>query len=899
MPVKKSELYSILWEACNKLRGGVEPARYKDYVLVLLFFKYVSDKYNNDPYSDFTVPDDATFEILINAKGKKDVGEIVNKTLSKFIEANGLRGDLPEVSFENTNELGTGKVLVDKVSGLIGVFQELDFSSNRANGDDIIGDAYEYFMMKFAQESGKSKGQFYTPGEVSRIIARLIGIENISEQSTIYDPAAGSGSLLIRAADEAPLNSHGDPLISIYGQEIDNSTAGLAKMNFILHQKNTGEIEKGNTLSDPKYKDKFGQLRRFDFVVMNPPFSDKSWSDGVNIKNDIYHRFDGFGTPPEKNGDYAWLLHVIKSLNTNGKAGIVMPHGVLFRGNAEEAIRINLLKTRYIKGIISLPQNLFYGTGIPACLIFIDKENAENRENIFFIDASEGFKKDGNKNRLREQDIEKIVRVYKSQEEISGYSRLVSYSEILDNNAGNMNVPRYIQKIYNDLPQNIAAHLYGGIPKNDIQSLNKIWKISPELKEYIFEDTGRDIYKLTINADEIENFFETDENLQAQKIKEGREIFNVWGRKAREFLLNINENTNPKILIRELGNMILNDYENSLIIDKYCVFDCLMNYWNEILQDDIYLIKSDGYEAGRSISFQYDKSGKVKNFDGELIPRKIIERYYLFNMIKSIETFEEQVNSLKSEIEDLQEEAKDENEELNLTSEAAKIIREKDSKVKNLSQELKKLYKRLDETVLKIYSDLTMEEIKEILFNEKWMERLQQDINNEIESVLNLYISRLVMLAKRYARPLKEIEEEQDIVIYDFKGRRVLVAEDDSLSREILVEALTAEGFIVDEAIDGSFAIEKLRDNESGTYELVILDLQMPVMDGYETTKIIRKFSEEKVRDIPIVALTADVFPEEKSKAFACGVNAYLLKPVDMPALLKVLMLFFRENKRS
>ena len=606
MPVKKSELYSKLWEACNKLRGGVEPARYKDYVLVLLFFKYVCDKYNNDPFSEFIVPPEASFDDLIKAKGKKDVGEIVNKTIQRFLEVNKLRGSLPEVSFVNTDELGEGKALVDKVSALIGIFEDsaLDFRSNRASGDDIIGDAYEYFMMKFAQESGKSKGQFYTPAEVSRIIARLIGIQNIKDKATIYDPAAGSGSLLIRAADEAPVDSNGDSMVSIYGQEIDNATAGLAKMNFILHQKGTGEIAKGNTLSDPKYKDSFGQLRRFDFVVMNPPFSDKSWSDGLIPDSDIYHRFDGFGTPPRKNGDYAWLLHVIKSLDTNGKAGIVMPHGILFRGNAEESIRRKLLETRYIKGVVSLPQNLFYGTGIPACLVFIDKENAESRENIFFVDASDGFKKDGNKNRLREQDIEKIVRVYEAQQEIRGYSRLVPYSEILEDNDGNMNVPRYIQKIDDTLPQNIEAHLHGGIPEHDIESLNQIWKISPSLREKILERIDGNKYRLVIALDEIEKIFESDKALIAQRVKESIEIFNGWKVKANELLLNIDEKTNPKKLIRELGDMILRDYENSLIVDKYSVFDCLMNYWNEILQDDVYIIKSSGYEAGREISVQ-------------------------------------------------------------------------------------------------------------------------------------------------------------------------------------------------------------------------------------------------------------------------------------------------------
>ena len=239
MAVKKSELYSLLWEACNKLRGGVEPARYKDYVLVLLFFKYVSDRYKGQKFAEFTISKGASFEDLIEAKGKSDVGERADKIIQKFLEDNQLIGSLPDVSFNNADELGSGKELVDKVSGLIGVFQNpaIDFKNNRASGDDIIGDAYEYFMMKFAQESGKSKGQFYTPSEVSRIIARLIGIADIKESPnkkwTLYDPAAGSGSLLIRAADEAPVNANGDSIVTIFGQESDRATAGLAKMNLM------------------------------------------------------------------------------------------------------------------------------------------------------------------------------------------------------------------------------------------------------------------------------------------------------------------------------------------------------------------------------------------------------------------------------------------------------------------------------------------------------------------------------------------------------------------------------------------------------------------------------------------------------------------------------------------
>lgn len=681
MAVKKSELYSMLWEACNKLRGGVEPARYKDYVLVLLFHKYVSDRYKGDPLAVYKVTDKTSFDALIETKGKPDIGEQVDKIIRKFMDDNQLQGSLPDVSFNNTDELGSGKELVDKVSGLIGVFQNpaIDFRNNRASGDDIIGDAYEYFMMKFAQESGKSKGQFYTPSEVSRIIARLIGIGDIKpipdKSWTLYDPAAGSGSLLIRAADEAPRDAFGDPLVTIFGQEKDHSTAGLANMNLVLHQKGMGRVERGNTLVAPFFKDSFGQLRTFDFIVMNPPFSDKSWSDGLKASKDPYHRFEGFGIPPEKNGDFAWFLHVIKSLDSKGKAGIVMPLGVLFRGSAEESIRKEILKRRYIKGIVGLPANLFYGTGIPACLVFIDKESAETREGIFFIDASSGFRKDGNKNRLREQDIEKIVRVYIAQEEIRGYSRMVPYSEITDKNTnnGNMNVPRYIQKVDSSLPQNIAAHLRGGIPKHDIDTLDRLWTVSGELKDAIFTcvDAAHEIYQLALASDAIEVAFEQDAKLQAERRKEGTEVFETWRGDVRELLLGITGKTDPRLFIRGMGSMILEAYRGSLLLDHYDIYDCLMNYWNEGLQDDVYAIKAYGYGAAREVEYTYaqkkvkdvrgetimvDDKSKVKSFDGVLLPRAIIEAEYFADELAALQKLTDRREEIASAMEEMREE---------------------------------------------------------------------------------------------------------------------------------------------------------------------------------------------------------------------------------------------------
>ena len=816
MAVKKSEIYSLLWEACNKLRGGVEPARYKDYVLVLLFFKYVSDRYKGQTFADFSVPDGATFEDLVAAKGKKNVGELVDKIIQKFLEVNKLQGSLPDVSFNNSDELGTGNELVDKVSGLIAVFQNpaIDFKNNRASGDDIIGDAYEYFMMKFAQESGKSKGQFYTPSEVSRIIARLIGIGNIKQNPnkkwTLYDPAAGSGSLLIRAADEAPVDKNGDSIVTIFGQEKDNATAGLAKMNLILHQKGTGEIKRGNTLANPAFTDVLGELIKFDFIVMNPPFSDKSWNDGIKISEDKYKRFDGFGYPPEKNGDYAWFLHVIKSLSSSGKAGIVMPHGILFRGNAEETIRIEVLKKRYIKGIVSLPPNLFYGTGIPACIVIIDKEDAENRKGVFLIDASRGFKKDGAKNRLREQDIEKIVQTFTKSEEIPGFSRFVNYSDILEQNEGNLNVPRYIQKIDETLPQNITAHLHGGIPAFDVDSLSKLWTISPKLKKDIFSSANKkqSFYNLALPSDEIETVITEDANIQAQKLSETNTTFSQWKDSVKRKLLNIDSRTNPKTLIRDISLSLLQTYTDAELLDNYDVYDCLLNYWNGIMQDDVYAIKVNGYEVGKEIEYEYaqktnkDASGnkskvddcsKIKSFQGAIIPKEIIEEVFFPKELEKLNAIQEQSLALESEMDEFREEESDDdgllkevlNEKGDNITKAALNSRikelEKDNKnsssiyaeeyealiqykskltqKENLNKSWNNARKALDDKIINKYKELSVKEIKDLLFNKKWMAKLEADLREEFEQIINSLSSKALFIAKRYEHTLGEIEE--------------------------------------------------------------------------------------------------------------------------------------------
>src|ERR671918_2644621 len=318
MPIKKSELYSSLWASCDELRGGMDASQYKDYVLVLLFIKYVSDKYAGKRYAEITIPSGASFQDLVALKGKPDIGDQINKKIiAPLANANKL-SDFPD--FNDPNKLGEGDAMVQRLTNLVAIFENpaLDFSKNRAEHDDILGDAYEYLMRHFATESGKSKGQFYTPAEVSRVIAQVIGIspQNTKASTTAYDPTCGSGSLLLKVAAQS------GKYITLEGQEKDVTTAGLARMNLILHDFPTANIVSGNTLAAPKFKDG-EQLRTYHYVVANPPFSDKSWTTGLTTSNDPFQRF-AWGEPPAKQGDYAYLLHIIRSMKSTAKGACIL-----------------------------------------------------------------------------------------------------------------------------------------------------------------------------------------------------------------------------------------------------------------------------------------------------------------------------------------------------------------------------------------------------------------------------------------------------------------------------------------------------------------------------------------------------------------------------------------------
>ena len=793
MAIKKNEIYSSLWASCDKLRGGMDASQYKDYILTLLFVKYVTDKFKGVKYADITVPEGGSFDDMVALKGTKNIGEGMDKVIAKLAEAgnNQLRGVIDNAHFNDETKLGKGQEMVDKLTGLIAIFQrpEFDFRTNKTGGDDILGDAYEYLMRNFATESGKSKGQFYTPAEVSRILVKVIGIDRIWEKDedwSVYDPACGSGALLIKAANEAPFE------IAIYGQEKEVTTAGLAKMNLVLHNKAAGEIVAGNTFSDPHYKD----------PKSNPPFSLKNWTDGLKE----YGRFDGYGDrPPEKNGDFAWLMHILKSLKSTGKAAVILPHGVLFRGNAEATIRRAIIDKGYIKGIIGLPANLFYGTGIPACILVIDKEDADARSGIFMIDASHGYVKDGNKNRLREEDIYKIVTTFNQQiEDDPKYARFVPNEEIKVKNDYNLNIPRYIDSTVPEDQQDIEAHLHGGIPAADVDSMAKYWELFPGLKARLFSVLREGYYTLNIPKEDIRGCIYNDEEFSAYAERIDL-AFDVWKEQVDEGLRSIDGDVDVKRYIVKLAELLIAQFANLELVDKYDVYEVLLSYWQETMSDDVFVLKYFGYEAGREweniIEVTENKKGerkeKIKGWEGKLIPKTLVEQMFFAKERKAIDEAQAVVEETQSRLDELTEEQtgddgylkdylndKDKVEakqvasrvkELKKTkvdSEEARVLAawlELADRLKKQSKLVKELNAALEAALQAKYAVLSDEEIKELLVNRKWYYSLFAGIKALYVTASHSMANRITQLAERYEYTLPQLERE--VADYEAKVR--------------------------------------------------------------------------------------------------------------------------------
>jgi len=794
MPLKKSDLYSSLWASCDELRGGMDASQYKDYVLFMLFIKYISDKYGNssDLAPPVIIPRGASFTDMVALKGKPDIGDKINtRIIAPLIQANErlARSDFPD--FNDPNKLGDGREMVDRLTNLVGIFQkpELDFSQNRAEHDDILGDAYEYLMRHFATQSGKSKGQFYTPSEVSRVIAQVIGIspKNTRASTTAYDPTCGSGSLLLKVAAQAGKR------ITLEGQEKDVTTAGLARMNMILHDFPTANILSGNTLAAPKFKDG-ERLRTYDYVVANPPFSDKTWSTGLTPANDPFQRF-AWGVPPNKQGDYAYLLHIIRSMASTGKAACILPHGVLFRGNAEGVIRQQLVRSGILKGIIGLPANLFYGTGIPACIVVLDKENAAARNGVFLIDASKGFIKDGPKNRLREQDIHRIVDTFTRQVDVPRYARMVPRAEIADpKNDFNLNLPRYIDSTEPEDLHDIDGHLRGGIPERDLDdpgcALADYWRVLPSVRAALFESAGRPGYaRLKLSLPEVRPAILGHAEFTAFN-QTVTQRFAGWRKAATKQLVAFGKDSHPKALIERIAEDLLTAFREAPLLDAYDIYQHLMDYWAETMQDDAYLIAADGWVAKTSRILETDKKGKTKDkgWTCELIPKPFIVARYFAKEPAALDAAQAELEAATASLAELEEEHGGEEGALGALDKLAKaevsarlkeikglIGKDQDAKDEAavlkrwlelsdsetaLKRALKEQDTALDKLAYEKYPTLTEAEIRTLVVDDKWMARLAAAVQGELERVSQTLTGRIRELAERYATPLPQLTDE-------------------------------------------------------------------------------------------------------------------------------------------
>jgi type I restriction enzyme M protein len=786
VPLKKSDLYASLWASCDALRGGMDASQYKDYVLSMLFLKYVSDRYaNSDDYAPaIVIPKGASFASMRAMKGHTDIGNRINiEVIQPFIDANSslARTDFPD--FNDPGKLGDGKERTDRLTNLVAIFErpELDFSRHRADQDDLLGDAYEYLMRHFATDSGKSKGQFYTPAEVSRVIAQVIGIspENTKASTTAYDPTCGSGSLLLKVAAQAGKR------ITLEGQEMDVTTAGLARMNMILHDFPTANIQRGNTLANPRFRD--GEaLRRYDYVVANPPFSLKTWSTGLTPEADPFQRF-AWGAPPNKQGDYAFLLHIIRSMKSTGKAACILPHGVLFRGNAEGRIREQLVRSGILKGIIGLPANLFYGTGIPACILVLDKENAKGRTGVFMIDASRGFLKDGAKNRLREQDIHRIVDTFRRGVDVPRYARLVPFDEIADpRNDWNLNIPRYVDASEPEDLHDIDAHLRGGIPERDIDAFAADWRQFPTLRRELFESAGRPGYvQLTVPIERVHATIVEHPEVSAFRAKTER-LFAKWRAAIEPALTGFEVGGHPKELIEKVSETLLAAFQAAPLLDAYDVYQHLMDYWAETMQDDAYQIAAEGWVARPARIVESDKKGKQrdKGWACDLVPKSLIVARYFAAEQAALEAGQEELEAATAALAEFEEEHGGEEGVLSALDRVAKAevnarLREirNDREAKEeatvlrrwlelseseaaLKRSVKEQDAALDRQAYEQYPTLTEADVKSMVVDDKWMAHLSAALRGDLDHVSRTLAERVRELAERYATPLPELTDE-------------------------------------------------------------------------------------------------------------------------------------------
>lgn len=857
--ITSDEIKRRLWDGANELRGSMDASRYKDYMLGLMFYKFLSDKTLEAFKMTAGIENISESELVAEyLKAKEEYGNELEKMIQKVlgyyvspeylyqtwlmdissgdfevqkvtdslnnfertIAVTGDSSDFKGLFSSSTLDLtdtALGSNLNERsknIKSLILLFADLNMVALQKG--DVLGDAYEYLIGQFAMESGKKAGEFYTPHQVSEVMAQIVS--KTSNIKSIYDPTVGSGSLLLTVKKHLGKDEQRD--LAYYGQEKNTATYNLTRMNLLLHgvrpEKMT--IKNGDTLSSdwPEDPENPNEGVQFDAVVMNPPYSAKNWNKaGLKVSDP---RFELAGTlPPDSKGDFAFLLHGLYHLGTNGTMAIVLPHGVLFRGSSEGDIRKRLLDKNYIDTIIGLPSNLFTNTGIPVVIIVL-KKNRQIDEPVLFIDASDHFIKVGKQNVLQEKDIAKIVDVYMNKEEIKGYSHLATREEIIRNEY-NMNIPRYVEAIDTDIPHDVDAHLFGGIPKRNIDELSVLQALVPEVLNKYLQEMRPGYVKLTTGLRELDDEILNHPNIRRMaddiSIKTHRYIEKYWN-----MIRGVDANIDLRILMEEMLQEIkgiLSDFE---YIDVYSGYQIIAQIWKDHLTHDTELIANEGfYQVARTREPNMVTKGTGKNkreeqdgWVGRMIPNELIASELYQDQLAAIEAKRSKVQEIDTELGDLVEAAKvEDSEENNALFDTLKKNDEDEvgdafdnkllkaalkkaqkgseeyvllSKVETLmsskstlTKEIKAEEKELEDAVQERILILTDDEIDRLMYK-KWFGNTEQQMVSLVQTILKSELDALQMLHDRYKNTLAEIDSEIESLMGEFEAlKKDLVVE--------------------------------------------------------------------------------------------------------------------------
>ncbi|MCW2279777.1 type I restriction-modification system subunit M [Lactococcus lactis] len=839
--ITSEEIKSRLWDGATELRGSMDASRYKDYMLGLMFYKFLSDKTLETFRNNAGLGRISESELVeAYTQNREELGEELDKmiqqalgyfvapeylyqkwikdintgdfevqkvtdSLNNFEKTIAVTGDSDDFkglfssSTLDLTDTALGSNLNERnksIKALINLFADLDMVALQRS--DVLGDAYEYLIGQFAMESGKKAGEFYTPRQVSEIMAQ-IAAKNSNIQS-IYDPTVGSGSLLLTVGKHLSKEVQKD--LSYYGQEKNTATYNLTRMNLLLHgvrpEKMT--VRNADTLSHdwPEDPSQANVGVQFDAVVMNPPYSLKDWNKaGLKVSDP---RFEIAGTlPPDSKGNFAFLLHGLFHLGTNGTMAIVLPHGVLFRGGSEGDIRQRLLEKNQIDTIIGLPSGMFTNTGIPV-IVMVLKKNRPVGEPVLIIDASRGFVKVGKQNVLQEKDIAKIVDTYSSRDEIEGYSHLATHEEIIANE-WNMNIPRYVEADNDEIAQDVDAHLYGGIPKSNIDELFVLNKSVPEVIESSFEVLREGYLMLNKSMEQL-----TEEVIKAPQVlaknDELRKIAESFVAKYWHILRQVNLDSDLTTLMSEMLSEIKEEVSSIEFVDAYSAYQIVAEIWKDSLTKDSELIAaSDFYTIGRKREPNMVTKGSGKNkrreqdgWIGMLVPNELIAKHLFASEQEEIEALKNKAQEIDSELSELVEAAKvEDSEEYEALYESlkkneddepqdafeAKTIKaelkraEKETsefewlkRVEKLladksstNKSVKEKEKQLKEAVESKIENLTNEEIDMLVF-EKWFAGTVDALVGLVEKPLRQELSTIALIENRYAQTFNEIDAQ-------------------------------------------------------------------------------------------------------------------------------------------